>query len=217
MLVLASNSPRRKQLISLFNIPFQVVAADSDERIEWDEHPQSLVTRLAYNKSLAIRHHTSKRQVIIAADTAVVDGDHILGKPSNSDEAIKMLHSLRGRSHHVYTGITARDTSTRRFLSDVCITEVLMRAYSEAEIKEYVASGDPFDKAGAYAIQNQGFNPVQKITGCYTNVVGLPLCHLSELLLSLGFDIPDDPTRGCRTTDGYNCRLVDQIRESNSR
>ena len=156
---------------------------------------------------------TSCRQIIIAADTAVVDGDAILGKPTNASAAIDMLRALRDRSHHVYTSISLRDTANGRVLSDICITEVLMRPYSEAEIMDYVASGDPFDKAGAYAIQNQGFDPVAKITGCYTNVVGLPLCHLAESLRTLKLDIPEDITLGCRSTVGYDCRLINQVLE----
>ena len=213
MLILASNSPRRKQLISLFKIPFQVIAADIDERIEAEEKPQNYVTRLARSKCLSIVPHISHRQIIIAADTAVVDGDAILGKPTNTSAAIDMLRALRDRTHHVYTSISLRDTANGKVFSDICITEVLMRAYSEAEIMDYVASGDPFDKAGAYAIQNQGFDPVEKITGCYTNVVGLPLCHLAEFLRILKLDIPEDITRGCRTAAGYDCHLVDKVLE----
>lgn len=216
MLILASSSPRRKQLLSLFNMPFQVIAADIDERVSCDENPQNYVSRIAKGKSRSILSTASQGQIIIAADTAVVDGDAILGKPGNAREAIEMLRALRGRPHHVYTSISVRNFSIGNQLSDVCITEVLMRAYYDQEIMEYVASGDPLDKAGAYAIQNRGFNPVQRITGCYTNVVGLPLCQLSRLLLSLGLDIPNNPTIGCRTASGYNCQLVDQIQESTS-
>lgn len=213
MLILASNSPRRKQLISLFNVPVRVIAADIDEGIESGEKPRGYVSRLAHSKSRSIVSHAENGQVVIGADTAVVDRDEILGKPSDPGEAFDMLITLRDRSHHVYTGISVWNTSTGSELSDVCVTEVRMRAYSEAEIYEYVASGDPLDKAGAYAIQNQGFNPVQSISGCYSNVVGLPLCHLSEILLSLGLDVPDDPTRSCRSANEYNCQLVDQIQE----
>jgi MAF protein len=214
MLILASNSPRRKQLISLFNIPFQVIAADIDESIEADEKPRNYVSRLARSKCQSTVPQTSHRQIIVAADTAVVDGDAILGKPTNASEAIAMLRALRDRSHHVYTSISLRDTANGRVFSDICITEVLMRPYSEAEIMDYVASGDPFDKAGAYAIQNQGFDPVEKVTGCYTNVVGLPLCHLAESLRTLKLDIPEDITLGCRSTADYDCRLINQVLEN---
>ena len=213
MLILASNSPRRKQLLTLFKTPFKVIAADVDESIETGENPQDYVSRLAHSKASSIIPQTSHRQVIIAADTAVVDGDEILGKPANASEAVDMLRALCGRSHHVYTSISVRDTLNGRILLDLCITEVLMRAYVEAEIEDYVASGDPFDKAGAYAIQNQGFNPVQRVTGCYANVVGLPLCHLIDTLRTLELDIPEEITRGCRTSAGYHCQLVDQIQE----
>jgi MAF protein len=194
-------------------MPFQVIAADIDERVSCDENPQNYVSRIAKGKSRSILSTASQGQIVIAADTAVVDGDAILGKPGNAREAIEMLRALRGRPHHVYTSISVRNSSIGNQLSDVCITEVLMRPYSEAEIMDYVASGDPFDKAGAYAIQNQGFDPVAKITGCYTNVVGLPLCHLAESLRALKLDIPEDITLGCRSAAGYDCRLINQVLE----
>lgn len=125
-----------------------------------------------------------------------------------------MLQKLRGRSHYVYSGLSVRDTANDNVLTDLCVTEVQMRAYSDAEIDDYVATGDPLDKAGAYAIQNYNFNPVKKITGCYTNVVGLPLCHLVEVLGNLEINTPDEITRGCRTSNGYNCRLAEIIQEN---
>ena len=215
MLILASSSPRRQFLLNFLGIRFQVIAADVDERIQGKENPKDYVLRLAHQKSLSIEPPPSDRSVVIAADTAVVDGDQILGKPASPREARMMLQKLRGRSHYVYSGLSVRDTANENVLTDLCVTEVQMRAYSDAEIDDYVASGDPLDKAGAYAIQNYNFNPVQKITGCYTNVVGLPLCHLVEVLGNLEINTPDEITRGCRTSNGYNCRLAEIIQENN--
>ena len=213
MLVLASSSPRRQFLLNFLGISFQVISAEVDERIQGDENPKDYVLRLAYQKSLSIEPPPSKRSIVIAADTAVVDGNQILGKPASPHEARIMLQKLRGRSHYVYSGLAVRDTTNDNMLTDLCITEVQMRAYNDSEIENYVASGDPLDKAGAHAIQNYNFNPVQKITGCYTNVVGLPLCHLIELLGKLGVNTPDEITRGCRTPYGYDCCLTDKIQE----
>jgi predicted house-cleaning NTP pyrophosphatase (Maf/HAM1 superfamily) len=97
-------------------------------------------------------------------------------------------------------------------LLDTCLTQVLMRAYNRAEMLDYVASGDPMDKAGAYAIQNSAFDPVEQITGCYANVVGLPLCHLAGLLKQSGVPFDESAVQGCRSGDSYNCRLVEKIR-----
>jgi MAF protein len=213
MLILASSSPRRQFLLNFLGISFQVIPAEVDESIQDEENPKDYVLRLAHQKSLSIEPPPSSRSVVIAADTAVVDGNQILGKPASPQEARNMLQKLRGRSHYVYSGLSVRDTANDNVQTDLCVTEVQMRAYHDSEIDNYVASGDPLDKAGAYAIQNYNFNPVQKITGCYTNVVGLPLCHLIELLGNMGVNTPDEITRGCRTPHGYNCHLADKIQE----
>ena len=214
MLILASSSPRRQFLLNFLGIRFQVIPAEVDERIQGMENPKDYVLRLAHQKSLSIEPPPSNRSVVIAADTAVVDGNQILGKPASPQEARMMLQKLRGRSHYVYSGLSVRDTANDNVLTDLCVTEVQMRAYHDSEIDRYVASGDPLDKAGAYAIQNYKFNPVQTITGCYTNVVGLPLCHLVEVLGNLEINTPDEITRGCRTPNGYNCRLAKIIQEN---
>jgi MAF protein len=216
MLILGSSSPRRQQLLTFLGVKFQVVTAEIDERLLLGETPKEYVLRLALSKSRAIIPPSAGRWFILAADTAVVDENQILGKPVDSIQAINMLRKLRARTHYVITGLSVRDTMTEEVIADLCITEVRMRSYHESEIKDYVASGDPLDKAGAYAIQHSGFNPVQEISGCYTNVVGLPLCHLTELLKQLEIDHREHTTRGCRTPLGYSCRLVDEIREFSS-
>ena len=216
MLILASSSPRRQQLLTFLGVKFQVLTAEIDERVRPGETPKEYVSRLALSKSQAINPSSAVRWVILAADTAVVDENQILGKPLDSLQAINMLRNLRARTHHVFTSLAVRDTITEEVITDLCITEVRMRSYHESEIKDYVASGDPLDKAGAYAIQNSGFNPVQKISGCYANVVGLPLCHLTELLKQMEIKYQEHTTRGCRTSHGYSCQLADKIQEFSS-
>jgi MAF protein len=211
MLILASSSPRRQHLLSILGVGFQVLTAEIDEQVQPGETPEDYVLRLALNKSRSISPSSTSRQVVIAADTAVVDGNQILGKPVNKQEAVTMLRKLRARSHHVLTGLVVRDLNSKIVIKDLCVTEVRMRSYSEPEIEAYVASGDPLDKAGAYAIQNSGFNPVQEISGCYTNVVGLPLCHLAELLKEMEINFRESATYGCRTPQGYSCQLADKI------
>ena len=119
---------------------------------------------------------------------------------------------LRARTHEVLTGLAIRDTKRDEILTDLCTTQVKMRDYTESEIDDYVASGDPMDKAGAYAIQNYGFDPVAQVTGCYANVVGLPLCHLAELLNCLEVNFVEEAVQGCRSGQHYKCRLVENIR-----
>jgi MAF protein len=211
MLILASSSPRRQQLLSLLGVDFQVFTSEIDESVTPGEAPEDYVLRLALKKSRSISAISAARQVVIAADTAVVNRNQILGKPDNSQEAINMLRELRARCHQVFTGLVVRDTANEEVFTDLCVTDVYMRSYRDPEIKEYVASGDPLDKAGAYAIQNSGFNPVDKISGCYSNVVGLPLCHLNQLLHQMGVKFHEAATRGCRSSQGYNCQLVDKI------
>lgn len=216
VLILASSSPRRHNLLSLLGVNIQVFTSDIDEDVKSGETPGEYVLRLASEKSRFVSSPTGSDQIVIAADTAVVDGNQILGKPVNREEALKMLRSLRARSHHVFTGLAVRDPVREKVIVELCVTEVQMRSYQESEMEAYVASGDPMDKAGAYAIQNFSFNPVREIKGCYSNVVGLPLCHLTGMLLELEVDVPNNATRGCRTSHGYSCQLIEQIRDISS-
>jgi MAF protein len=216
VLILASSSPRRHNLLSLLEVDFQVFTSDIDEDVKSGETPGEYVLRLASEKSRFISSLTGADQIVIAADTAVVDGNQILGKPVNSEEALRMLRSLRAASHHVFTGLAVRDPVREKLIAELCVTEVQMRSYKESEMEAYVASGDSMDKAGAYAIQNSSFNPVHEIKGCYANVVGLPLCHLTDMLQELEVDIPHKATRGCRTAHGYSCQLIEKIQDSSS-
>ena len=211
MLVLASNSPRRQMLLSLQGWQFEVHPTRVDESPFPDETPKDYVLRLASEKSLSASREGPADRIVIGADTAVVDGDRILGKPADPFEAEAMLLSLQGRTHQVITGLAVCLLAPDRLLTDWCVTQVTMRQYSHAEVRAYVASGDPIDKAGAYAIQHELFNPVERITGCYANVVGLPLCHLTKLLQGLNLDLRQDLTRDCLAPEGYNCQLVEMI------
>lgn len=161
---------------------------DIDENPLPGEAPDLYVLRLARSKAEASVRHDG--EVILTADTTVADGARILGKPNGAAEARQMLCDLRGREHTVYTAVSARGclpgSTAEHFVSDLCVTQVWMRYYSDAEIDEYVASGDPFDKAGAYAIQHAGFHPVERIEGCIACVVGLPLCHAARALSAFG-------------------------------
>ncbi|MBN1667178.1 MAG: septum formation protein Maf [Anaerolineales bacterium] len=212
-LILASNSPRRKALLSLTGWPFEVLAADVDEDILPGEAPDDYVRRLAAEKALAVVVRVDPQATILAADTTVVDGAEILGKPVDCTQARQMLERLRGRTHQVYTALAIWHAGRLRV--DCCATEVPMRAYSDVEMDAYIASGDPMDKAGAYAIQHPGFRPVEELQGCYANVVGLPLCHLVRNLRSLGLQPDVDITRQCQSALDYRCPVYETILRSN--
>jgi len=160
-IILASGSPRRRQLLGLLRLTFDVTSADIDETPRPGETARDYTARLSREKAQAIyARMRGQNALLLAADTTVADGDTILGKPADDDEARAMLYQLRGRTHQVYTALTLLDTATRRTMTDVALTNVHMRDYGDDEIDDYVASGDPFDKAGGYAIQNSAFHPV---------------------------------------------------------
>jgi len=208
-LVLASNSPRRRQLLSMTRLPFMVKVADVDESPVENEKPANYVLRLAEVKARAIQADTD--QIVLAADTTVVDGDDILGKPVDEAEAVAMLTRLRGHTHQVYTGIALLRQSDGLLLRDLCFTNVPMRDYSDEEIRAYVATGDPLDKAGAYAIQHPKFKPVARMDGCYASVMGLPVCHAILQLRKMDIQPDTDFFRSCETLLEYNCPVSDKI------
>jgi MAF protein len=210
-LLLASNSPRRRGLLVLGGWDFDVAASDVDERRLSAEAPDAYVLRLAETKARAAASVAQPGAIVIAADTIVVDGDELLGKPVDEAEAVRMLRQLRGRVHRVFTGLAVLRTSNGRLRTDVCVTNVPMRAYSDEEIEAYVRSGDPLDKAGAYGIQTPGFRPVQGLAGCYASVMGLPLCHLTRLLGEFGLTAPADLPLVCQRELEYDCPVSDAI------
>jgi MAF protein len=199
-LVLASNSPRRRDLLALTGLTFTVRPADVDESPHTGETPAAYVLRLAESKARACAGGT-----VIAADTTVAIDGAILGKPRDHAEAAEMLRRLRGRRHQVHTGIGVKTGGT--LVTDLCTTNVPMRPYSDEEIDAYVASGDPLDKAGAYAIQHADFHPVESLTGCYASVMGLPLCHLVRTLGKVGVHPPANVPAECQKFLQYPCPI----------
>jgi MAF protein len=209
-LILASASPRRRQLFSLLEVPFTWLTADVEENRGHGERPEEMVCRLSQAKAEALAADHPER-LIVAADTIVVLDGQVLGKPADADEAVAMLQRLRGREHLVFSGLAALSPSAGQQATELAQTTVWMRPYSDGEISRYVASGDPLDKAGAYAIQHRAFNPVAYIQGCYASVMGLPLCHLMRALSRLGLALSVDVPRVCQDFTGYRCLIAGKI------
>lgn len=185
-LVLASGSPRRRAFLEQLGLSFTVVPADLDERVLPGEAPATYVERLAREKALAVRaRHPDTR--VLAADTTVVLGDRVLGKPVDPADARAMLSALRGREHRVLTAVALASAQVQ---TRVVETFVDIRHATDAELAWYVATGEPLDKAGAYAIQGVGGFLVRGIRGSYSNVVGLPLAETLALLEADGLVLP---------------------------
>ena len=211
ILLLASNSPRRKQLLALGNWNFNIVVSDVDESQLADETPKDYVLRLAQAKALAVIEKAHPENIIIGSDTAVVDGNEILGKPKDEEEAVRMLKQLRGHTHQVFTGVAVYRVDDGAMLTELCVTDVPMRNYSDDEIQAYVKTGDPLDKAGAYAIQHPNFQPVESMSGCYASVMGLPMCHVLRTLKKLDVYAIADVPLGCQTLLNYQCPVSNEI------
>ena len=180
-LILASASPRRKELLSLFGIPFEIRVADIDETMDPGKAPFEEVGRVSRAKALAVP--AEKEDVVIAADTIVVCGGKVLGKPHDEAEAKAMLRLLSGRDHQVMTGCTIRAGGTCETFTEV--TDLHFRELGDKEIEKYVASGEPMDKAGGYGIQGGAALFCQRMAGDYYNVMGLPVCRLWETLRAM--------------------------------
>lgn len=210
-LVLASESPRRKELLSLVGLPFKIMAPRISEQQLPGESPIDYVRRLSHEKAQAVSATLNSPALVLAADTIVLDGDHILGKPADAQEAASMLRRLRGRTHQVYTAVTLLEALTGRQLSELAASPVLMRNYTEAEIAAYIATGDPFDKAGAYGIQHPDFRPAAGFQHCFANVMGLPLCHVVRLLRRAGLEVGADVPTACQTHLNYVCPVYEAI------
>lgn len=201
--LLASASPRRRELLRLLNVPYNVCSTDVDETPRVDETASALVVRLSRAKADAARAQYPDA-TIIACDTIVDLDGMILGKPRDKDQANAMLHALRGRAHSVYGGITV--SNSHHTESQVTCTRVWMRDYSDAEIEAYIATGDPLDKAAAYAVQHQIFRPAAHIEGCFANIMGLALCHLYEMLARKN-PMPA-PALNCHQHPENNCTVA---------
>ncbi len=183
--VLASTSPRRKELLAMTGIPFVVDAGDYEEDMTQDLHPRDLVQNLALGKaqSVAGRHPDS---IIIGSDLVISIDDVVLGKPRSLEHAREMLRLLSGKSHSALCGYAIVDTATQRVVQEVVETKVFFRTMSDIEIEEYIATEEPFGKAGGYAIQGAGSMFIEKIEGDYNCVMGLPLCSLVRSLGEFG-------------------------------
>lgn len=177
-LILASGSPRRRELLGLFGIPFVVRAADIDETMDPAQSPAHEVAQVSRRKAMAVDR--GPEDVVIAADTIVVCQEKILGKPHSREEAVSMLHLLSGREHQVMTGCTVLWEGGQETFTEV--TTLTFRPLSDGEIQRYVDSGEPMDKAGAYGIQGGAALFCPGIQGDYYNVMGLPVCRLGTVL-----------------------------------
>ena len=180
-LILASQSPRRKELLGLFGIPFTVRVADIDETMDPTKPACDEVARVSHCKALAIPRQPE--DVVIAADTIVVVQGRVLGKPKSPEEAVRMLQLLSGRGHQVMTGVTVLCGQREAVFTEV--TDLHFRALTQAEIRRYVATGEPMDKAGAYGIQGGAALFCEKMNGDYYNVMGLPVCRLGQVLQAM--------------------------------
>lgn len=196
-LVLASASPRRQELLAALGLPFAVSATDVPEPLDPHLPAAEQACALALAKARAAARH--RAALTLGADTIVVLDGRPLGKPADAAEARRMLTALQGRTHRVITGLAAVRSGRRQTV--YAETAVVMRPYTDAEITAYIAGGDPFDKAGAYAIQHPGFAPVERIAGCYCNVMGLPLWTARALLLDMAPELepaqPSDTLSRC--------------------
>ncbi|WP_371371534.1 nucleoside triphosphate pyrophosphatase [Sporomusa aerivorans] len=186
-IILASSSPRRQQLLSLIGLVFEVVVSDFEEDNTKDMPPCDLAVAHARDKAIDVSKRCSKNAIVIGADTIVVLEDKVFGKPVDREDAIRMLTTLSGKEHTVISGVAV--VKGQQIVTGFCTTTVKIRQLSCKQIERYVATGEPMDKAGAYAIQGKGTLLVEGIHGCYNNVVGLPLGTLAELLSQVGVEL----------------------------
>jgi len=223
-IILASASPRRRQFLTALGIPHATAAADIDETPHPGERAETLALRLARSKAQRVADSLPADQrpaLVIGADTVVALDGALLGKPADAAEAVEMLVVLRGRVHQVYSALAvvyvnqAKDLSRRdaeaqgREATIVNTTRVTMRNYTDAEIAAYVATGDPLDKAGAYAIQHRGFDPVARLDGCPSGVMGLPAADLLALLAEFGIAAGCPVAPVCRSLTSIACCQID--------
>lgn len=197
--ILASGSPRRRELLGALGITFTIIKPDIDETQHPGEAPLAYACRLSIEKAGAVAARLEAGAVVLAADTVVIlaadtvgidEAGELLGKPADAAEARSMLRRLRGRAHTVCTALTLLRTGAEsRQITRLTQTLVTMRDYSDGDIEAYIATGDPFDKAGSYAIQHDGFRPVERIEGSYSNVVGLPTETLTDMLHEIGWAV----------------------------
>ena len=188
---LASGSPRRRELMTELGLDFMVKPSNAPEEPLKGEKAEDMVRRLSLDKAMVVAGNMTDGYVIGADSTVVLEGRSI-GKPEDEDDARRMLRELRGTEHQVTTGLTVVDVATGRHLTDHMTAEIVMRDFTDEEMEASIFPGTPMDKAGAYAVQDTTFRPATLKGGCYTNVVGLPLCRMLEMLRELGYQPPAD-------------------------
>jgi septum formation protein len=219
-LILASASPRRRELLALSGLAFEIQSADAVEIAEPGESPADFVRRMSVCKAQLVAATRANLNgagpLIVGADTVVAIDGEILGKPTGPQNATEMLQRLRGRVHEVLTGLTVLDMAAGKVYTDLARSAVPMRNYAAAEVAAYVATGDPLDKAGAYAIQHPHFHPVDEalFRDCFANVMGLPLCALLRRLRMLGvLSAPSqtDLPAACQRFIPYACPVFEAI------
>ncbi len=186
--ILASGSPRRQQMMKLLKVPYDIVISNYEEKNSEDDCPAATVRKHAKNKAADVIQRAGKG-VIIGADTIVYLDGKILGKPKDINDAHRMIKKIQGRTHVVYTGMALYDTATKKWVVDYIKTKVTIRSLSKKEITRYFELINPLDKAGAYAIQDAGSLIVEKISGCYYNVLGFPVSKLEDMLKTLNFSL----------------------------
>jgi len=213
--ILASLSPRRQELIQLCGYPYEIKIVPVDENSIAYPDPVQNCIQTAQLKSNALANSlnaaSGSGSLVIAADTIVAVDGQMLGKPRNRADAFDMLILLRGRSHEVHTGVSIIDLGSGQEVNGVHTAEVRMRSYSDNEIVDYVATGDPLDKAGAYAIQHPQFKPVEQLSGCFLGVMGLSICHLLQLLSLLDVPMAADLNSLSTAHQQYQCPLLAKI------
>jgi len=197
-LILASGSPRRRTLLSQAGLEFEIRPPDIDEQALPGEGPEALVIRLAEAKAGAVADalEANARRWILGSDTVVVLGEEIIGKPRDPEDAVRMLQRLTGHTHRVLTGVAVIDAQDRRIRSQAVESQVVMRPAEETEIRNYVATGEPLDKAGAYALQGEGRRFVSQVRGSESNVIGLPMEETLALLSQAARDEKPDEAQG---------------------
>ena len=214
-LTLASASPRRRELMEALGLDFTVTPADLTEDPIPGESPQDMVQRLSREKAQAVSANMDSG-LVIGADSTVVFEGRAVGKPTDDDEARRMLRQLSGTTHHVATGLTVVDAGSGRTLSDSMTSQITLREITGQEIELSISSGMPKDKAGAYAVQDTELRPAIDWQGCYNNIVGLPVCRLLEMLDDLGYQMPAGWTVPSDVVCGEDCKIKRPIQGGNS-
>ena len=218
--ILASLSPRRRELLQLCGYPFDIITVPVDENSVTDPDPIQNCVQTAQLKAKSLSDDLmvfpKPQSIIIAADTIVSVDGQMLGKPGGTAEALHMLMLLRGRSHQVHTGVSVIDLESKREVHGHHTAKVTMRSYSDQEIIDYIDTGDPLDKAGAYAIQHPQFQPVAQLEGCFLGVMGLSICHLLQLLSQMNVPMIANMTLLNAAHQCYHCPLFDKIAQKHS-